>query len=164
VIVITGSAPAQMKIISHCGAPAGSVSMVTDCCGLHRQRWSRHRTGHRDVRQQRFRLYLSKSSSWCALPQFSPVRLADHWHHQQALTTKLYNSGGKPLAISAITTAGPYTPNLTCGASLAVGSSCTVSVTFKPTNTGKPYVRHRSFLLTALSRAVHSPSIQAALS
>lgn len=55
----------------------------------------------------------------------------------KVLTTKLYNSGGKPLAISAITTVGPYTQTHTCAASLAVGSSCTISVTFKPTTTGK---------------------------
>jgi hypothetical protein len=54
----------------------------------------------------------------------------------KALTTKLYNSGGTPLAISAITTTGAYAETHTCGARLVVGSSCTISITFKPTSTG----------------------------
>jgi FG-GAP-like repeat/Abnormal spindle-like microcephaly-assoc'd, ASPM-SPD-2-Hydin len=55
----------------------------------------------------------------------------------QPLVSKLYNSGGTPLAISAIATTGAYAETNTCGASLPVGSSCTISVTFKPTVTGK---------------------------
>jgi hypothetical protein len=53
------------------------------------------------------------------------------------LNTTLYNSGGTPLAISAITITGEYSQTNTCGASLAVGSSCTMSITFKPTKIGK---------------------------
>ena len=55
----------------------------------------------------------------------------------EALTTKLYNSSGTPLVISAITTIGAYAETHTCAASLAVGSSCTISIAFKPTSTGK---------------------------
>jgi len=53
-----------------------------------------------------------------------------------ALSTMLYNSGGTPLAISAITIAGEFAQTNNCGGSLAVGLSCTVSITFKPTITG----------------------------
>jgi hypothetical protein len=52
------------------------------------------------------------------------------------LNTNLYNSGGTPLVISAVTTKGDYSQTNTCATSLAVGSACTVSVTFKPTKAG----------------------------
>ena len=54
----------------------------------------------------------------------------------KALNTTLYNSGGTPLAISEITITRGYAQTNNCGTSLAVGSSCTVSITFKPTKVG----------------------------
>lgn len=54
-----------------------------------------------------------------------------------ALTTKLYNSGGAHLTISAITTTGNFRQINTCGTGLPVGASCTISVTFTPTVVGK---------------------------
>jgi hypothetical protein len=53
------------------------------------------------------------------------------------LTTKLYNSGGARLTISSITATGNYGQTNTCGSGLAVGASCTISVTFTPTYVGK---------------------------
>ncbi|MGA9355609.1 MAG: FG-GAP-like repeat-containing protein [Terriglobales bacterium] len=55
---------------------------------------------------------------------------------QITLNTTLYNSGGTPMAISEIKTKGDYSQTNTCGASLAVGSSCAISVTFKPKKAG----------------------------
>lgn len=55
----------------------------------------------------------------------------------KALTTKLYNSGGARLTISSITTTGNYRQTNTCGTGLAVGASCSVSVTFAPIYAGK---------------------------
>jgi hypothetical protein len=52
------------------------------------------------------------------------------------LKTTLYNSGGGPLKISSITTTGDFSQTHTCGATLAVGTACTISVTFKPTAAG----------------------------
>jgi hypothetical protein len=54
----------------------------------------------------------------------------------KALTTTLYNSGGSPLSISAFTVTGGFTQANTCPASLAVGSSCAISITFQPTRVG----------------------------
>ncbi|HEV2378201.1 MAG TPA: choice-of-anchor D domain-containing protein [Terriglobia bacterium] len=52
----------------------------------------------------------------------------------------LTNSGTATLTISSIavtgTNKGDFTQTHTCGASLAVGKSCTINVTFKPTATG----------------------------
>ncbi len=52
------------------------------------------------------------------------------------LVATLYNSGGAPLAISKITISGQFTQTSTCGASLSIGSSCTISIAFKPTSAG----------------------------
>jgi hypothetical protein len=53
------------------------------------------------------------------------------------LNTNLYNSGGAPLKITAIKVTSQYTQTNTCGSTLTVGSSCVVSVTFKPTRVGQ---------------------------
>jgi hypothetical protein len=45
----------------------------------------------------------------------------------KTLSTTLYNSGGAPLVISAVTVSGEYLQTHTCGSTLAVGSSCKVS-------------------------------------
>ena len=55
----------------------------------------------------------------------------------KTLNTKLYNSGGAPLKITAIKATTQYTQTNTCGSTLTVGSSCVVSVTFKPTGVGQ---------------------------
>jgi hypothetical protein len=54
----------------------------------------------------------------------------------KALNATLYNSGGRPLSISEITVTSGYTQSNNCGNSLAVGSSCSVSVSFHPTKAG----------------------------
>jgi hypothetical protein len=48
----------------------------------------------------------------------------------------LTNNGGAALAISSITASGDFSQTSNCGASLAPGASCTISVTFTPTATG----------------------------
>jgi hypothetical protein len=52
----------------------------------------------------------------------------------------LKNSGGSPIAISRIALSGgqsdDYTLTNACGAALAAGASCTLSVTFKPVSAG----------------------------
>lgn len=57
-----------------------------------------------------------------------------------ARTITLSNLGGAPLAISGIALAGAnpaeFTQSHTCGASLAAGASCTVSIAFRPAARG----------------------------
>ena len=54
-----------------------------------------------------------------------------------AQTVTLSNATGTaPLAITTIATAGDFAQTNTCGTSLAVGASCTISVTFNPTVMG----------------------------
>ena len=52
----------------------------------------------------------------------------------QAIT--LTNTGTAALSISGIAASGNYAQTNTCGTSLAVNASCTISVTFKPTSAG----------------------------
>ena len=62
------------------------------------------------------------------------------------LSSMVTNTGTGTLTISSIaSTSAAYTDTTTCGATLAVGASCTVSVTFRPTVTG---VQTASVLLT----------------
>jgi hypothetical protein len=49
-----------------------------------------------------------------------------------AQTVTLSNVGNAPLAISIITTTGPFTETNTCPASLAAGASCAIKVVFAP--------------------------------
>jgi hypothetical protein len=55
-------------------------------------------------------------------------------------TVTLSNTGTAPLSIGSIaisgTNAGDFARTTTCGASLAAGANCTISVTFKPTHKG----------------------------
>lgn len=53
-----------------------------------------------------------------------------------AQTVTLSNTGTDPLSISGISVSGDFTESNTCPATLAVGSSCTIQVTFHPTATG----------------------------
>jgi hypothetical protein len=53
-----------------------------------------------------------------------------------AQQVKLSNSGNAPLSISGITSSGDFSQTNNCGSSLAAASSCTVTVTFKPTGGG----------------------------
>jgi hypothetical protein len=53
-----------------------------------------------------------------------------------AQSVTLSNPGSAPLNISQIATAGDYTQTNNCGSSLDAGASCTINVSFKPTNTG----------------------------
>lgn len=53
-----------------------------------------------------------------------------------AQTVTLSNPGSGPLTLSAITASGDYAETNTCGASVAGGANCVISVTFKPTTGG----------------------------
>jgi hypothetical protein len=53
-----------------------------------------------------------------------------------AQTVTLSNTGTAALALSSIAASSNYAQTNTCGTSLAVNASCTISVTFKPTTTG----------------------------
>jgi hypothetical protein len=55
---------------------------------------------------------------------------------ETTLDTRLYNSGATALFISAIKTKGYFSETNTCGETVAVGSYCTISVTFKPKKVG----------------------------
>jgi hypothetical protein len=48
----------------------------------------------------------------------------------------LANTGTAPLTISSIAVTGPFAQTNTCGASLSVGTSCSINVTFNPTVAG----------------------------
>ncbi len=64
----------------------------------------------------------------------------------------LFNTGNAPLSISGISTAGDFSQTSTCGASVAAGGSCTISVTFTPSAAGS-----RSGTLAAADNAPGSP-------
>jgi uncharacterized repeat protein (TIGR03803 family) len=51
-------------------------------------------------------------------------------------TVTLYNTGNAPLAIPGIGTSGDFAQTNNCGGSIAAGGSCTISVTFTPTQAG----------------------------
>lgn len=60
-----------------------------------------------------------------------------------ALGVALTNTGSVPLQLSGISTQGDFTETDTCGSSVAVGSTCTLTVNFAPTALG-----HRTGMLT----------------
>jgi alpha-1,3-glucanase-like protein/F5/8 type C domain-containing protein/HYDIN/CFA65/VesB family protein len=62
------------------------------------------------------------------------------------------NPGPNPAAIASIRAGGDFTQTNDCGAQLAVGATCTVSVSFTPSATGD-----RSGLLTVASNTPFSP-------
>jgi phospholipase C len=51
-------------------------------------------------------------------------------------TITMSNTGSDTLKVMSVTTAGDFAESNTCGTSVAVGASCTISVTFKPTAGG----------------------------
>src|SRR5947209_7045916 len=53
-----------------------------------------------------------------------------------AQTVTLSNTGSATLNIGSIATSGDYTQTNNCGGSLDAGTSCSINVIFKPTNTG----------------------------
>jgi hypothetical protein len=53
-----------------------------------------------------------------------------------AQSVTLKNTGSAVLSITSITVSGDFSQTNTCGSSVAVAASCTLSVTFKPTATG----------------------------
>lgn len=65
----------------------------------------------------------------------------------------LANGGSATLNISSITISGDYSKTTTCGATVSVGGTCTISVTFSPTTTGT-----RTGTLTVNSDAASSPN------
>jgi hypothetical protein len=70
-------------------------------------------------------------------------------------TVTLTNTGTATLNISSITTSGDYhISNNTCGATVAAGANCAVSVTFTPTKKGK-----RTGNLTFTDNAPTSPQV-----
>ena len=53
-----------------------------------------------------------------------------------AQTVTVSNPGPAAATLTSVTVSGPYAQTNTCGATLAAGASCTVSVTFRPTTGG----------------------------
>ena len=64
----------------------------------------------------------------------------------------LTNRGGSALTISSVTTSADFTQTNTCGTSVGVGASCTISVTFTPSQGG-----NRTGTLTVSDTAPGSP-------
>ncbi len=69
-----------------------------------------------------------------------------------AQTVTLTNNGSVPIVISSITVSGDFAFTSTCGASLAAGATCTLSVTFTPLIAGA-----RTGAVTITSTASGSP-------
>ena len=53
-----------------------------------------------------------------------------------AQTVTVRNTGNVPVAIASIAASGDFAQTTTCGASLAINATCTISVTFTPTANG----------------------------
>jgi len=53
-----------------------------------------------------------------------------------AKRVKLANYGTMPLSIASIATSGDFSQTNGCGSNIAAGASCTINVSFKPTQTG----------------------------
>jgi hypothetical protein len=70
-----------------------------------------------------------------------------------AQTTTITNGGTSAATIGSIAATGDFAQTNTCGTSLAVGASCTISVTFTPTAAGA-----RTGSVTVTSNAVNSPT------
>ena len=64
----------------------------------------------------------------------------------------LTNGGGSALTISSVTTSGDFTQTNTCGTSISAATSCTISITFAPTQGGS-----RTGTLTVSDSALGSP-------
>jgi len=69
-----------------------------------------------------------------------------------AQTVTLTNGGTASLSITNISATGDFAQTHTCGASLAVNASCTISVTFTPTTSGT-----RTGTLTVSDNSTNSP-------
>jgi phospholipase C len=69
-----------------------------------------------------------------------------------AQTVTVNNNGAAALNISSITTSGDFSQTNNCGASVAVGGSCTINVVFTPSIIGQ-----ESGTLTIMDNAVSSP-------
>jgi len=69
-------------------------------------------------------------------------------------TVTLTNIGNAPLTISSVAVSGDFAETNTCGASVAAGANCEISVTFTPTATGT-----RSGTLTITDDAAGSPHV-----
>ncbi|MGO4518328.1 choice-of-anchor D domain-containing protein [Terriglobus sp. 2YAB30_2] len=65
---------------------------------------------------------------------------------------QLTNTGNAPLAISGVAATGDFSETNTCGASLAAGTSCTITVLFTPSATGS-----RTGTLTVTDNAPTTP-------
>ena len=83
------------------------------------------------------------------LPDFGSVLVGQT---SAAQTLTLSNSGTAALTISGITASGDYAVTNTCSGSLAAEANCSISVTFKPTQTGA-----RTGTLTITDNATNSP-------
>ena len=71
-----------------------------------------------------------------------------------AKTTTLFNTGTATMTVSSISVSANFAQTNTCGASLAAGKNCKISVTFSPTATGK-----YTGTLTVSDNANNSPQI-----
>jgi Abnormal spindle-like microcephaly-assoc'd, ASPM-SPD-2-Hydin len=72
----------------------------------------------------------------------------------RAKTLKVTNQGAAAVTFTGMPTAGDFAQTNSCGASLAALASCTISVTFKPTATGR-----RSGNVPLHDNAINSPQV-----
>jgi hypothetical protein len=89
-------------------------------------------------------------------PELSPANLAFGGQMVSVRSTAqpvtLTNGGSSALAISSVATSGDFTQTNTCGTSVAAGASCTISITFTPSQGGS-----RTGTLTVSDSAPGSP-------
>jgi hypothetical protein len=74
-------------------------------------------------------------------------------------TVTVTNTSSAAIGVAAIATTGDYADTTTCGSSLAVGGSCTVSVTFTPSAVGARTGSLSISLTTGLSTGTQSVSL-----
>lgn len=93
---------------------------------------------------------------WAPLVLISPPSLA--FSSQPLGSTSgiksvlLSNTGDAPLSVTSVVAAGDFSQTNTCGASVAAGGACVISVTFSPTATGS-----RNGSITVTDNATGSP-------
>jgi len=91
-----------------------------------------------------------------SVPELSPSGLAFDPEVVSATSAAqqvtLTNGGGSALTISSVMTSGDFTQTNTCGTSISAAASCTISITFAPTQGGS-----RTGTLTVSDSALGSP-------
>ncbi len=142
-IAVTGANPSEYTLAQNCGSslavnntctytvtfsPAASWARVASITMIDNAQGSPHVVG------------LAGNGVSGGAASFSPSSLTFSsrliYTTSAAQAVKLTNTGTAPLTLANISAGGDYTETNNCPASIAVGGSCTVNVTFTPTYSG----------------------------